>query len=150
MTSYELIDGHVIPTMVADAWDRIARDHRAYPGPDYAARSREAAERRAAEEGNAVVRALVKVAERQSDIQRAAVFPLELRGGDEPDEAERIAVVHGFSPDRLLAMKGLARSRGVELAVVLRCALRGDLRDVVRLPEVPVIAPSTTTPGESE
>ncbi len=59
-------------------------------------------------------------------------------GGDEPDddEAARIVREHGFSPDRLVALRGLARSRDVELEVVLRAALRGSLRDVVKLPPV--------------
>lgn len=139
---YELIGDHIIPEPVARALDIAAWHARAYPPPDYETRCRDAAERRAAEEEDAVVAALVTVAERQSDIQRAAVFPLELRGGD---EAERIAADHGFSPDRLLAMRGLACSRGVDLAVVLRHALRGDLRDVVRLPEAPISAQSIIT-----
>ena len=52
-------------------------------------------------------------------------------------EALRIAASHGIDGTRLRAYDGLARSRGVGLDVVLRAALRGDLRDVVILPSRP-------------
>ncbi len=141
---YELIDGHVIAEPVARALDVAAWHARAYPGPSYE-------ERRAAKAEDEVVRALVTVAERSGDTQRAAFLSLEKRGGDEADEAEKLARDHGFSPDRLIAMKGLAHSRGVELAVVLRHALRGDLRDIVGLPAAPISAqPIITDTGGTE
>lgn len=49
-------------------------------------------------------------------------------------EALRIAAGHGIDGTRLRAYDSLARSRGVGLDVVLRAALRSDLRDVVILP----------------
>jgi hypothetical protein len=58
----------------------------------------------------------------------------EHRGHDDEDEADRIAREHGFSSDRLIALRGLARSRGVELDVVLRHALSGELRAIVERP----------------
>ncbi len=141
---YELIDGHVIAEPTARALDVAAWLTRAYPPPSYE-------ERRAAKAEDEVVAALVTVAERSGDTQRAAFLSLEKRGGDEADEAEKLARDHGFSPDRLIAMKGLAHSRGVELAVVLRHALRGDLRDIVGLPEAPISAqPIITDTGGTE
>ena len=148
---YELIDGHVIAEPVARALDTVAWLTRCYPPPSFEERCREAAERRAAKAEDEVVAALVTVAERSGDTQRAAFLSLEKRGGDEADEAEKLARDHGFSPDRLIAMKGLAHSRGVELAVVLRHALRGDLRDIVGLPEAPISAqPIITDTGGTE
>jgi len=49
-------------------------------------------------------------------------------------EALRLAAGHGIDGTRLRAYDRLARSRGVGLDVVLRAALRGDLRDVVVMP----------------
>lgn len=82
-----------------------------------------------------VVKALLTVAARCGHVQRASFTSSPEARGEEFDEAEQIAWGHGFGPDRLIAMRSLARSRGVELADVLRAALRGDLRDVVALPE---------------
>jgi len=84
---------------------------------------------------DAVVRALVAVAGRSGSIEYAAVS-LGANRSDLPDEAARIAHDHGFSTDRLVAMKGLARSRGIDLAVVLRACLGGELRSIVEMPAV--------------
>lgn len=90
------------------------------------------AEARASED--VVVRALVEMAATCGDEERAALR-VQYRGEPE-DEGERIARDHGFGPDRLIAMKGLARSRGASLEEVLRHALRGDLREIVMRPAV--------------
>ncbi len=82
-----------------------------------------------------IVRALLAFAGRSGNVEHAA-FSRGVQSRDLPDEAARIAADHGFGPDRLIAMKGLARSRGVELEVVLRAALRGTLREIVELPAV--------------
>ena len=79
-----------------------------------------------------ILAALLEVAERIDGEERAAFFiGAHYRGRN---EAERIAHEHGFGPDRLAAMKSLARHRGVDLEVVLRAALRGGLRDIVTTP----------------
>jgi len=93
-----------------------------------------------------LVAALVTVAGRLGDEERAVLAQAESRNGDpdDDDEATRIVREHGFSPDRLVALRGLARSRDVELEVVLRAALRGDLRAVV---EMPVVTDRNTAPG---
>lgn len=52
-------------------------------------------------------------------------------------EALRLAADHGIDGSRLRAYDALARSRGVDLSVVLRAALRGDLREVVVMPARP-------------
>ena len=84
------------------------------------------------------VRALVKAAATCGDVEQAVAPVGEPRSNDdEEDEAARIARDHGFGPDRLIAMRSLARSRGVSLEVVLRAALRGDLREIVALPPIP-------------
>ena len=88
---------------------------------------------RSATRENTVLRALLTVAARSGDEERAAFFPAAHRN-EQPDEAGRIAADHGFGPDRLIAMKGLARSRGVGLETVLRAALRGEFRSIVELP----------------
>ena len=72
---------------------------------------------------NQVIAALLTVADRSGNEERAAFFPAAHRS-DQPDEAARIAADHGFGPDRLVAMKSLARHRGVELETVLRAAPR--------------------------
>ena len=83
-----------------------------------------------------IINALVEVAARTAGVAERAAFWVggwEDRSHD-VDEADRIAREHGFDECRLSAMRSLARSRDVDLAVVLRAALRGDLRDVVRMP----------------
>lgn len=92
--------------------------------------------RRAEHRGTVVVRALLVVAEKSGTHEQAA-FSIGIERRDLSDEAARIAADHGFGPDRLIAMRGLARTRGVELEVVLRAALRGDLYETVRLPPRP-------------
>lgn len=86
-----------------------------------------------------IVAALVTVANRNTDIIERAAFWISGWGdhGQDVDEAARIAREHGFDECRLTAMKSLARSRDIELADVLRAALRGDLRDIVRKPPAP-------------
>jgi hypothetical protein len=79
------------------------------------------------------VRALLEVASTCGSEERAAFLGSEQRGEPE-DEADRIAREHGFTHDRLIALRGLARSRGVDLETVLRAALRGELRSVVERP----------------
>lgn len=65
----------------------------------------------------------------------------EMRMDPQPDlDAEdaaglRIAYEHGVDATRVTAYKRLARSRGLTLEAVLRAAVRGELADVVRLPE---------------
>ena len=81
-----------------------------------------------------VLAALLDVAERCGSEERMAFFTGEFRGKE--TEADRIAREHGFGQARLIAMKSLARQRGVGLEVVLRAALRGDLRSIVELPRV--------------
>jgi hypothetical protein len=69
-------------------------------------------------------------------VEHAAARPTERREDD--DEADRLVRDHGLSADRVIAFRGLARSRGVGLEEVLRHWLRGELRAVVALPPVHV------------
>jgi hypothetical protein len=62
------------------------------------------------------------VAARCGDEERAAFYVASHRSDQPDDEANRIAADHRFSPDRLIAMKGPARTRGVDLGTVLRAA----------------------------
>jgi len=88
---------------------------------------------------NRLVAALVTLADRLGDEERAVILQAESRNdADKDDEAARIVREHGFSPDRLVALRGLARSRDVALETVLRAALRGELREIVKLPPVAV------------
>ena len=118
-------DGSYINSSMATAYDRIAEQYRAYRRYE------------TSETETRVVAALVTVAGRLGDEERAVLAGAEPRNGDpDDDEATRIVRDHGFTPDRLVAMRGLARSRDVELEAVLRAALRGELRDIVKLPPV--------------
>jgi len=119
-------DGSYINSSMATAYDRIAEQYRAYRRYE------------TSETETRVVAALVTVAGRLGDEERAVLAGAEPRNGDpdDDDEATRIVRDHGFTPERLVALRGLARSRDVELAVVLRAALRGSLRDIVKLPPV--------------
>ena len=122
-------DGSYINSSMATAYDRIAEQYRAY-------RRYETSE---TETETRVVAALVTVAGRLGDEERAVLAQADSHNGDpDDDEATRIVREHGFSPDRLVALRGLARSRGVELEAVLPAALRGELRDIVKLPVAPV------------
>ncbi len=121
-------NGRVIEPWLVDFHDRQQVAARSNRLQDLSTR------RRLHREG-VVVRALMTVAGRSGNIEQAA-FRLGVESRDFPDEAARLAAEHGFGPDRLIAMKGLARSRGVELEVVLRAALRGTLREIVELPAV--------------
>lgn len=58
----------------------------------------------------------------------------QLAVADGAREALEIAFKHGIDGLRLRAFDSLARSRGIGLDVVLRAALRGDLREIVLLP----------------
>jgi len=143
MTTYGS-DGGFVPEAVADVLDTIGDRYRAFPGyyhPSYEARAADARHQRQLDVESRLVAALVTLADRMGDEERAVILQVEARNGDEPDddEATRLAREHGFSPDRLIALRGLARSRDVELAVVLRASLRGELRDIVRLPPVPPV-----------
>ena len=123
-------DGSYINSSMAAVYDRVAEQYRTY-------RRYEASE---TETETRVVAALVTVAGRLGDEERAVLAQADSRNGDpdDDDEATRIVREHGFSPDRLVALRGLARSRGVELEAVLRATLRGELRDIVKLPVAPV------------
>ena len=86
------------------------------------------------------VAALVRLAAHAFVEQAAHHFDREDRVAHRSEsdrEALRIAAAHGIDGTRLRAYDGLARARGVGLDVVLRAALRGDLRDVVILPARP-------------
>ncbi len=50
------------------------------------------------------------------------------------DEAARLVSDHCIDDVRLTAYASLAQSRGVDLEAVIRAAMRGDLRDIVKLP----------------
>jgi len=122
-------DGSYINSSMAAVYDRVAEQYRTY-------RRYEASE---TETETRVVAALVTVAGRLGDEERAVLAQADSHNGDpDDDEATRIVREHGFSPDRLVALRGLARSRGVELEAVLPAALRGELRDIVKLPVAPV------------
>ncbi len=139
MTTYGC-DGGFVPEDVAAVLDAIGARFRAFPGyyhPSYEARAADARHQRQLDVEERVVRALVKVAGRAGDEEHAVLRSLENRG-DEDDEAARIAREHGWDDGRLIALRGLAASRGVDLSVVIRAALRGELRAVVELPPAPV------------
>jgi hypothetical protein len=80
-----------------------------------------------------VVFAILEIANARHGLEQAAVPDASARFGNE-SQAERIVREHGFDLTRVKALRGLARSRDVDLEVVLRAALRGDLRDVVLMP----------------
>ncbi len=122
-------DGDVIDPMIWDYHERMAQPYRA----PYSA-GRPPAKRDAAEIDR-LVSALLTVAGRLGGEERATVPFLERRGDDPDDAAARLVAEHGLSGLRLQAFRGLAKSRGVGLEVVLRAALRGALREIVELPE---------------
>ena len=75
------------------------------------------------------------LAHRLGSEERADLLP----GGpsaDDDREGLRVAHDHGIDPLRVSAMWSLAKSRGLALDEVLRAALRGELRQVVELPDV--------------
>jgi len=121
-------DGGVIDPMIWDFHERAAQPFRA----PYA--SGRGPTKRSAAETDRLVGALLTVAGRLGDEERATIPLLERRGDDPDDEATRIVAEHGFSDLRLQAFKRLARARGVDLEVVLRAALAGNLRSIVELP----------------
>ena len=122
-------NGAVVPDRIVDFYDAMAVQHRNYAHLD------DLETRRQLYAEDIVVRALATVADRAGTEERSAFGgPQEFRA--KHDEADRIARDHGFGPDRLIAMKGLARSRDVDLETVLRAALRGELRSIVALPAV--------------
>jgi len=84
-----------------------------------------------------LVKAILLVANRLGEVEHAAHVQGELRAEDEDEAAARRLIRgHHFDPARVTALRGLARSRGCSLEVVLRAALRGTLRQVVELPPV--------------
>ena len=128
-------DGRLIPERMVDFHEHQQDAHRQHAHlRDLDTRIRlhraEAAQRRE----DVTVRALVVVANRCGAVEFAAHIGGEHRGDE--DEAARIAREHGFDAGRLVAFRGLARSRGVPLEAVLRAALRGELRRVVERPPV--------------
>jgi len=88
-----------------------------------------------AQEDRAVA-ALVALASKLPREERADFRPRAESDPDDPDaEGLAVAADHGIDPARLTALRSLARSRGLNLEQVLRAAMRGELRDVVELPE---------------
>jgi hypothetical protein len=88
-------------------------------------------------EENRCVAALLRLASHVNEERAARYFDGEERAAldSEADkEALRLASDHGIDGTRLRAYDHLARSRGVRLDVVLRYALRGDLREVIVMP----------------
>lgn len=79
-----------------------------------------------------LVTVLLRRAGDLGDEERAVRPTMERRADEDP--AEKLARDHGWDDGRLVAMRGLAASRGVSLERVLRAALRGGLREVVELP----------------
>jgi len=92
------------------------------------------------------------------------VAPSEaLDAGDEDDlvfgilraaEAEDVAAVDGsieqYDQPSLAAFRGLARSRGLDLAVVVRHAVRGELRAVVQMPAITTEPTPDQAPAEPD
>jgi len=139
MTTYGC-DGGFVPEDVAAVLDAIGARFRAFPGyyhPSYEARAADARHQRQRDVEDRVVQALVAVAGRAGAEEHAVLRSLENRG-DDADEAARIAREQGWDDGRLIALRGLAASRGVGVEVVIRAALRGELRAVVELPPAPV------------
>ncbi len=140
MTTYGC-DGGFVPEDVAAVLDAVGARFRAFPGyyhPSYEARAADARHQRQRDVENRVVRALVKVAGRAGAEEHAVLRSLDENRGDEDDEAARIAREHGWDDGRLIALRGLAASRGVDVETVIRAALKGELRAVVELPPAPV------------
>jgi len=82
------------------------------------------------------VAALVALASRLPREERADMQLSRVDPGPEDDaEGLRLAHEHGVDSQRLVAYRGLAHSRGVALSDVLRTAFRGELREIVNLPE---------------
>jgi len=142
--TYSNCDGSFIEEHVAAALDRVAHDYRSFPGfynPSPETRAADGRrQRKVDEEEDRVLRALLMLASRAGDVETATV-PGERAnrrdtGDHDLDEAVRIADAHGWNDLRMVAFKGLAKSRGLPLEAVLRAALRGELRKVVELPPV--------------
>lgn len=135
MTTYGC-DGGFVPEDVADVLDRIGARYRAFPGyyhPSYEARAADARHQRQRDVEDRVVKALATCARRAGDEEHAVLRSLENRG-DDADEAARIAREQGWDDGRLIALRGLAAARGVDVETVIRAALKGELRDIVKLP----------------
>jgi hypothetical protein len=82
------------------------------------------------------VDALLKFAERTRGRPEGAAAAPSWSDDEDAAEGLRLAEDHGVSAARISAYRSLARSRGLTLEQVLRAAFRGELRDVVQLPEV--------------
>jgi len=121
-------DGRPVADFLWDFHERMAEPYRA----PYA--SGRGPAKRSDADTDELVGALLVVAGRLGDEERATIPFLERRGDDPDDAAARIVAEHGFSDLRLQAFRGLARSRNVDLETVLRAALRGALREIVELP----------------
>ncbi len=138
MTDYRTTaacDGRLIPPWLVEYHERMQRAHQPHRFLlDLGTRIRLHRAETAQRSEDVTVRALVVVANRCGDVEFAAHVGGEHRGDE--DAAARIAREHGFDAGRLVAFRGLARSRGVPLADVLRAALRGELRRVVERPPV--------------
>jgi len=81
------------------------------------------------------ISALVALAARLPREERADLIPTVSPAPEDDTEGLRLAHEHGVDAQRLIAYRGLAHSRGVPLSSVLRAAFRGELRDIVNLPE---------------
>lgn len=76
------------------------------------------------------------VEDRQRQQREDEVISVMLRraeGVEQRGEAERLVEEHHLD-QQLPAMRSLAQSRGVEVEVVLRAMLRGELRSIVEMP----------------
>lgn len=122
-------DGTILSDEQVDFHDRMRAAWQAYRWLD------DHETRRRLHREDVAVRALVRATEAAGDLELAAFDTPEHRAGDEDTaEAMRLARDHGFDSTRLIALRGLARSRGVPLEDVLRAALRGELRSIVERP----------------
>ena len=117
LMTWSVCDGSYIDESMAAAYDRIAEQYRTYPHHyrhSYESRQRDHRAKRSvrryetSETETRVVAAIVTLADRMGDEERAVFAQADSRNGDEPDddEAARIVREHGFTPDRLVALRG--------------------------------------------
>ena len=125
---YAACDGSFIPEWFADYLDRRAQQARSYA---YLADIHH--RHPVTPEEKRVVDALLVIAERVGAEERAAFTASEWRS-EGADEAARLVHDHGIDSAIVVPFKGLAESRGVSLETTLRAWMRGELRDIVRLP----------------
>jgi hypothetical protein len=83
-----------------------------------------------------VVAALLRVASEMDDVEHANLGRQFEPRSQESAVALAIIAEHGYSTETLVPLKGLARSRGVDLETVLRASIHNDLRAIVQLPPV--------------